>query len=42
MKAKISNAEVAKSIRKMGNRPSIAFTSKVKKFNRTAWKREAE
>lgn len=42
MKAKITNAEIAKGIRKTGNRPSVAFTPKSKKFSRTAWKREAE
>jgi hypothetical protein len=42
MKTKVSSREVAKSVRKTGNRPSVAFTPKVKRNSRTAWKREIE
>ena len=42
MKTKITFKQVAQSVRKMGNRPSVAFTPKVKKSSRTAWKREIE
>jgi ATP sulfurylase len=42
MKAKITSTEIAKSIRKTGNRPSMVITPKVKRTTRTAWKREIE
>lgn len=42
MKTKITNAEIAKGIRKTGNRPSVVIVPKVKRTSRTAWKREIE
>lgn len=42
MKAKITAAEIAKGIRKTGNRPSVVIIPKVKRTTRTAWKREIE